>query len=157
MLKKGLQRQAASTPRGGPVAQGQHHLQLHLAQDLWGVLPPAGHSWNHTCTWPGKQAHLLIARLAEPEEAGTTPSTGFGQKEHKSSSLSPNLPNCQPMFTSSPQPRSSPIISNDNNNKIQVFFHYLLFSHSVLSDSLPPHGVQLARLLCPSLSQTHVH
>ena len=38
----------------------------------------------------------------------------------------------------------------------------LLFSHSVMSDSLWPHGLQRARLPCPSLSppelaQTHVH
>ena len=38
----------------------------------------------------------------------------------------------------------------------------LLFSHSVVSDSLQPHGLQHARLPCPSLylpelAQTHVH
>ena len=34
----------------------------------------------------------------------------------------------------------------------------LLLSHSVMSDSLRPHGLQLARLLCPSLlADTHVH
>jgi len=37
----------------------------------------------------------------------------------------------------------------------------LHFSHSVLSDTLQPHGLQHARLACPSLtlgaSQTHVH
>ena len=33
----------------------------------------------------------------------------------------------------------------------------LLFVHSVMSDSLQPHGLQHARLPCPSLSQTHVH
>ena len=35
------------------------------------------------------------------------------------------------------------------------------FSHSVVSDSLQPHGLQHARVLCPSPSpeftQTHVH
>ena len=33
-----------------------------------------------------------------------------------------------------------------------VFTHLLLFSHSVMSKSLPPHGLQHTRLLCPSLS-----
>ena len=33
------------------------------------------------------------------------------------------------------------------------------FSHSIVSDSLQPHGLQHARLPCPSLevAQTHVH
>ena len=39
--------------------------------------------------------------------------------------------------------------------------HLLLFSHSVVSNSLQPHGLQHTRLPCPSLSpefaQTHVH
>ena len=33
-----------------------------------------------------------------------------------------------------------------------VFLNMLLFSHIVMSDSLRPHGLQHARLLCPSLS-----
>ena len=33
-----------------------------------------------------------------------------------------------------------------------VFFSDLLFSHSVVSDSLYPHGLQHSRLPCPSLS-----
>ena len=41
----------------------------------------------------------------------------------------------------------------------QIFF--LQFSGSVVSDSLRPHGLQVARLPCPSptpeLTQTHVH
>ena len=47
--------------------------------------------------------------------------------------------------------------------KIQMNFfgQLLLFGHSVVSDSLRPHGLQHARLLCPSptpeLAQTHVH
>ena len=40
-------------------------------------------------------------------------------------------------------------------------FFLLFFSHSVVSDSLRPHGLQHARFPCPSLSprfvQTHVH
>ena len=39
--------------------------------------------------------------------------------------------------------------------------YFLLFSGSVMSDSLQPHGLQHARLPCPShfldLAQTHVH
>ena len=31
-----------------------------------------------------------------------------------------------------------------------IFWSFLLFSHSVLSDSLPPYGLQLARPSCPS-------
>ena len=42
------------------------------------------------------------------------------------------------------------------------WFPFSQFSHSVVSDSLRPHGLQRARLLCPSptlpeLIQTHVH
>ena len=39
------------------------------------------------------------------------------------------------------------IISDSNKDK-----HLFLFSHSVMSDSLWPHGLQHTRLLCPSLS-----
>ena len=41
----------------------------------------------------------------------------------------------------------------------QYGFLLLLFSHSVVSNSLWPHGLQQARLPCPSPShaQTHVH
>ena len=48
-------------------------------------------------------------------------------------------------------------------NKIHdvLNFHFLLFSHSVISDPLQPHGLQHARLPCPSQSpevtQTHSH
>ena len=44
---------------------------------------------------------------------------------------------------------------------LAVQFSSVQFSHSVLSDSLRPHGLQHARLPCPSptpeLAQTHVH
>ena len=36
--------------------------------------------------------------------------------------------------------------------RIESSSHLLLFSHSVVSDSLWPHGLQHARLSCPSLS-----
>ena len=36
--------------------------------------------------------------------------------------------------------------------KLDLFFRLLLFSHSVMSDSLQPHGLQHARFLCPSPS-----
>ena len=44
---------------------------------------------------------------------------------------------------------------------IIVVFSYCQFSDSVMSDSLQPHGLQHARLPCPSptpeLPQTHIH
>ena len=44
---------------------------------------------------------------------------------------------------------------------LNLFLLLLLFSHSVVSDSLRPHGLQHSRLPCPlpspELAQTHVH
>ena len=46
-------------------------------------------------------------------------------------------------------------------NRIQHAVNFNLFSHSVVSDSLRPHGLQHARLPIhhglPELAQTHVH
>ena len=51
-----------------------------------------------------------------------------------------------------------PILSNKNHKIIKIQFSSF---HSVLSDSLQPHGLQHARLPCPlptpELTQTHVH
>ena len=52
----------------------------------------------------------------------------------------------------------NPIISNKNHKTIKIQFGSF---HSVMSDSLQPHGLQHARLPCPSptpeLTQTYVH
>ena len=39
----------------------------------------------------------------------------------------------------------------------KIFSHSVQFSHSVISDSLQPHGLQHARPPCPSPTQTHIH
>ena len=50
--------------------------------------------------------------------------------------------------------------NHEGNWKTSLRRH-LLFSHSVVSDHLQPHGLQHAKLPCPSsspgVSQTHVH
>ena len=48
-----------------------------------------------------------------------------------------------------------------NTHQLDCLFSSVQFSHSVMSDSLQPHGLQHARVPCPSptpeLAQTHVH
>ena len=49
----------------------------------------------------------------------------------------------------SSQPRNQTHISYVSCIDRQVLYHLLLFSCSIVSDSLRPHGLQHARLLCP--------
>ena len=43
-------------------------------------------------------------------------------------------------------------LTSETRDKKSAFLWLLLFSHSVMSDSLWPHGLQHSRLPCPSLS-----
>ena len=127
------------------------HRHSPLGSSVPGILQARTLEWvaiSFSNAWKGKVKVKLLSPVwlfTIPWSAAyqAPPSTGFSRQEYWSGLPLPSLINS--------------LISTMTEVDVVLQYpslppYHLLFSHSVVSDSLWPHGLQHARLPCPSLS-----
>ena len=109
----------------------------HLNCGMWDL------SLRHT------GSRVVVYAGSEAFRPGCAPACGISVPQSRTEPKSPAL---QGWFLSHWTTREVPQHFLKSSVYRQLFSTFLLFSCFVVSDSLRPHGLQHARLLCPSLS-----